>query len=298
MTVRQDNGAELIGAGSATADVELIMLAWEVLKELGFNGVELRLSHAGLIKALLASLGLSAEEQDKVLEQILDETGVAIARLQSERPDVSKVLTTWLGCKGESPGFLRNLKALYAQDSPELRAPLDNFIQIVELLEAMACNYQIDIASGRGFEYYTGVIFQFFIGEEKVGGGGRYDALIPLMGGENTPASGFALYLDSLMNLVKLESAPKTQRILVKAEPEVVKEGFNIASRLRNAGYVAEVHLGGKPPANLRWRLDVQAKAPLFVLTDLVKKERFVAKTETKVLTILRGKDADKDSIA
>jgi histidyl-tRNA synthetase len=65
-------GAELIGAGSAAADAELVALSMEILNRLGLKNVELRLSHAGLIKALLEKLGLSAEEQHRMLDRILD----------------------------------------------------------------------------------------------------------------------------------------------------------------------------------------------------------------------------------
>ena len=53
-------GAELIGGGGPLADVELILLASEVLRKLGFDAPEIRLSHAGLLRALLRELGLSS----------------------------------------------------------------------------------------------------------------------------------------------------------------------------------------------------------------------------------------------
>ncbi len=64
-------GAELVGAGSTAADVELVLMALEVLKKLGVDGVELRLSHAGLIRAILQKLGLGTEEQNRIFDQIL-----------------------------------------------------------------------------------------------------------------------------------------------------------------------------------------------------------------------------------
>jgi len=282
-------GAELIGVGSAIADVELIVLALEVLKKLGLKGIGLRLSHTGLIRALLAKLGLSPEEQTRLFDQILDGDVDALTRLKPGEPELERALALLLDLKGESSGFQKNLKTLLTQSLPELEPPLDDFINIVDLLEALGCHYQIDLASGRGFEYYTGVIFQLFMGEENIGGGGRYDALIPLMGGRDVPASGFALYLDRLMNLVKPETLvkPLAQRILIRVEPEAMREGFSMASCLREAGYVAELHLGGQESANLRWTLDVQSKAPLFVLTDQVKHRKFEAQTAGEVLTLL-----------
>jgi histidyl-tRNA synthetase len=277
-------GAELIGVGSPLADVELIMLALAVLKRLNIGGVEVRLSHAGVIRALLAKLGLSSGEQTMVFDRILD------GDVEAGRAELGEALSLWLNLKGESSGFLKNLKTLSPLGLPELEPGLDDFINIVDLLEALGCNYQIDIASGRGFEYYTGVIFQLFLGEEKIGGGGRYDALIPLMGGSDIPASGFALYLDRLMNLVAPEvlAKPPAPRILIRAESEATEQGFSIASCLRDAGYVAELYLGGQEPANLRWTLDVQAKAPLFILTDQTSERRFELKTADEVLKLLQ----------
>ena len=284
-------GAELIGVSSTVADVELIMLASEVMKRLGLKGIRLRLSHAGLIRVLLAALGLSGEEQAMVFDQILDGGVEALARLKSGRPRLGKALTPLLGLEGKSSGFLKNLKAILPQNLPELEPSLDDFINIADLLETLGCDYQIDIASGKGFEYYTGVMFQLFVGEVRVGGGGRYDALIPLMGGRDIPASGFALYLDHLMNLVKPETLarPQGQKILIKAEPEAMKEGFNIATSLREAGYVAEFSLGGQESADLEWTLEVRSKAPPLVLTDQAKREKFEAQTASEVLAIIGG---------
>jgi len=280
-------GAELIGAGSTVADVELVMLALDALKRLGLEGIEVRLSHAGLIRALLVALGLSGEEQAAVFDRILDGDVEALAGLKSGKPELGRALTPLLGLEGKSSGFIKNLKALLPQNLPEL----DNFINIVDLLEALGCQCQIDIASGKGFEYYTGVIFQLFIGEERVGGGGRYDALVPLMGGKDIPASGFALYLDHLMSLVKPETLARSQgqRILIRAEPEAIKEGFDIASCLREAGHVAEFNLGGREPTNMGWALEVRGKVPLFILTDRAKQKRFEAQSASEVLAIIGG---------
>jgi len=289
---RWQGGAELIGVSSSLADIELIILALEVLKKVGLGDIELKLFHVGLIRGLLLGLGLSPEEQAKVFDQILDGDVEALARIKPGKPELDEALSLLLGLKGKSSGFLKNFKGLFTQNLPELDSSLDNFISIVDLLEALGYNYQIDIASGRGFEYYTGMIFQLFMGKEKIGGGGRYDALIPLMGGRNVPASGFALYFDRLMNLLKpaTSAQPLAQRILIKPEPEAIKQGFDMANRLREAGYVAEFKLEAQEPANLRWMLEVRSKAPLFVLTDQVKHKRFEAQTIDEVLALLGGK--------
>jgi histidyl-tRNA synthetase len=280
-------GAELIGVSSPSADVELAMLVLEVLKKLRIDGVKLKLSHAGLIRALLARLGLSSEEQSQVFDRILDGDGKALAELKLRTPEL-ETLSALLGLKGKSSGFVKGLKALWASDLGGLQPSIDDLVSIAGLLEALGADYQIELASGRGFEYYTGVIFQIFQGKDKIGGGGRYDALVPLMGGRDTPASGIALYLDRLMEMVKPESLAETKvlRILVRAKPEAAEEGFSLVSRLHEAGYKAEFYLGAQDRADFGWRLDVQTKAPKFVLTNK-SKQKFEAQTISEVLKLL-----------
>ena len=292
-------GVELIGVDSSSADVELIVLALEVLKGLKFENVELRLSHAGLIKGLLAKLGIKPEEQANIFAQILDGDTDTLTKIKPEKPELARALRTLLNLNGKSSEFLKSLKPLVPPNLADLTPSLDNFISIVDLLEALGCQYHIDITSGRGFEYYTGVIFQLFLDGEEIGGGGRYNDLIPLMGNKDTPASGFALYLDRLMELVspELSTKPLTPKILVRAEAEVMKEGFSIAGCLRDAGYITELNLGSQELTDLRWTLDVKNEVPLFLLTDRVEHRKLELKTAAKVLAALGGASGDKDSV-
>jgi len=288
---RWQGGVELIGVSSPLADIELIAIALEVLTRVGIKDVELRLSHAGLIRSLLSKLGLSPQEQARIFDQILDGDTEALVRIKSEKPRLGKALTSLLDLRGKSSEILKNLKALFNHSLPELEPHIDNFINIADLLEAMGYRYRIDITSGRGFEYYTGIIFQLFLGEDKIGGGGRYDALIPLMGGGDIPASGFALYFDQLMDSVEPAALakPLAQRILIKAEPRTARQSFGIAGYLHQAGYIAELQLEGQQPANFRWILEVQSKAPVFVLTDQVQHQKFELSTADEVLMLLGG---------
>jgi histidyl-tRNA synthetase len=269
-------GAELIGTGSSMADIELIALSLETLQKMGLKDVELRLSHAGLIKALLEKLGLSVEEQHRMFDRILDGDAASLAKVGRDSPELETVLRPLLSLNGQSPDFLRNQKAIFIQSMPEIASPLDDFLRTVALLDDLGIKYRINIASGAGFEYYTGIIFQFFIGGEKVGGGGRYDALIPSMGGGDIPASGFALYLDRIMGLVKPEaiSISVPERVLVRSlSGDALKPAFDLADRLRGIGYIVEFDLDGKKSA-ARWTIDVQNKPSSFTLIDNVKSLR------------------------
>jgi len=285
-------GVELIGPDSTAADVELILLALQILKKLGIENIELKLSHAAIIRALLAKSGLNPEEQTKVFDQVLDGDEEVLAKIKSEKPEVSKVLTSLINLNGKSSDFLKNLSILFKRDFPEVEYYLDNFISIVELLESVGVDFQIDIASGRGFEYYTGSMFQLFTGGESIGGGGRYDALIPLMGGPDIPASGFALYLDQLMSLIKPRetSGLRAQKVLIKAESgmHTLKEAFDLAGYFHQVGYLAEVHLGGKETDDFQWLLEIKKKTPRFKLTEQTNQRKQEARTREEILQLLK----------
>ena len=285
-------GVELIGADSITADVELITLSLEVLKKLGLKNIELKLSHAGLIRALLTCFGLSPEEQGKVFDRILDGDVAVLSRLKAETPDLARLLTPLLDMKGNNAGFLRNLKTLFSSDLPDFIPELDNFIGVADLLTAMGVKYQIDIASGRGFEYYTGMIFQMFKGEIKLGGGGRYDALIPLMGGKNTPASGLALQMNTLMNAIEMPApaGPEINKILLvtnASQPDLVKSAYNAAGSLRKAGFIVSIQVDTEDKADFKWVIEISAAAPEFTVINRDNKRQISAQTIGEILKLL-----------
>ena len=262
-------GVELIGTSQPLADVELVLLASEVLGKLGLGPLEVRLSHAGLIKALIGELGLGAAEQTQIFDQVLEGNIKALGEIETEDIDLKRALALLLDVTGSSPGFLENVRALLGKALPRFEPSLRDLASIAELLGTMDCPYQIDIASGRGFEYYTGVMFQFYISKEQVGGGGRYDDLISLVGGPPIPASGFALYVDQLMDLVKLEERP-VSRILVQYQDGDVtglRSCFEVARSLREAGYLVALDQGQKAAGDYRWLLSVSGEGT-FRLTD------------------------------
>ena len=288
-------GVELIGADSISAEVELITLSIEILKKLGLENIELKLSHAGLIRALLTGFGLSPEEQGKVFDEILDGDVAVLSRLKAETPNLARLLTPLLDMKGENAGFLRNLKTLFGSTLPEFIPVLDNFMGVVDLLTAMGLKYKIDIASGRGFEYYTGMIFQLFEGDTKLGGGGRYNALIPLMGGENTPASGFALQMNTLMNSIEMPPSNVTgaNKVLITMssdKPNLVKSAYRVTKSLREAGFIVSIQVDNENKSDFEWIIEVNDKSSEFVILNHSNKRKQTAQTIGEVIKLLGGK--------
>jgi len=266
-------GAELIGGSKAEGDVELISLGLEAITKLGIEPVELRLAHAGLIKTFLEGLGLSGEKEADVLDQVFSGNLGVLSALKGGNPELAKNLQLLFGLKGNSPGFVENLRGALCLSLPALEPSLDELARIVNLLTGLGFNYQIDFTSGKGFEYYTGIIFGFYSSGRRLGGGGRYDELIPLVGGKDICASGFALYIDELMNL--LGEMPRQERVLIRAkDAEGLKPSLALARQLRDAGYIAEFDLGYRKTADFRWVVNMRGRDEIELLDQSGGKKR------------------------
>ena len=284
-------GAEFLGGAKFTADVEIILLAKEVMRKLGFADIELQLSHAGLIKTLIKELKLSSGEEAKVVSRILDGDWQALTEAKSINPELKRFLSQLLSLKGKSGGFLQNVKALSRQASPNLESSLDDFINIATLLDSLSCSYEIDITATRNFEYYTGVCFQLLANGEKIGGGGRYNDLVPLMSGRDMPACGFGLYVDPIMKLLPSEREEGDKfGILVKGKklnPEVIRACFTLAQSLRNAGHATELGFTAQKESSYRWIILVSGDKTPFVLTDCKQKQQRDVASVAEILRIL-----------
>jgi len=283
-------GVELIGGGGALADIELILLASEVVESLGIGGLEVGLSHAGLIKALIAELGLGAEEQAKIFDQVLEGNIKALGEVKTKDKELKKALKILLDIKGNSAGYLENISAMVGKSLAGLEPSLNDFIQIAKLLSSAGCKYHIDISSGRGFEYYTGAMFQFYVSGQKVGGGGRYDDLMSLVGGPHMPASGFALYVDRLMDLLKLK-AKTGNRILLnigKAKDEELDACLKLARSLRKSGYIVALELKGKSADDFRW-IVTPSREGLFKLVDRSTLKQIEVSSDSEIKKAVEG---------
>ena len=128
------------------------------------------------------------------------------------------------------------------------------------------------------------MIFQLYTGDERIGGGGRYDALIPSMGGGDVPACGFALYCDRLLKLLNpdLLKPPAPPAILARPQPgnnESIKAAYELAGILRDAGYIIEIDLGQQAPQDYRWVIEIKGKGALEVRDNIKSRKLDITKT-------------------
>lgn len=265
-------GVELIGGTEPEGDSELIMLALEILWKLDVRPVNVKLSHVGLVKTLLRELGMGDQEQAQMLGQMLAGDTSALSRIKGQSPEVEKFLQLLFGLQGKSPGFLANLKSILPEKFSSIKPCIDDLAQVAKLLDSIGQSYEIDFASGEGFEYYTGMVFRFYDSQQLLGKGGRYDELIPLVGGGDIPASGFALYTDRLMSVVR-EGKLSPGRMLLTGKPghiQEMKSTFEIAGLLREGDCIVEIDLGLRDGGDHRWivSLEKEGETILLSLTD------------------------------
>ncbi len=248
-------GAEFIGGSGPAADAEIVFMAGDILKALEIDGVEIQLSHAGLIKALLGQIEPDPSRQAELFDRILDGNTDGIRLENGAGSGLGKILDLIFNYSGRAQGFLKNVKAIALASLPALRQPLDDFIAVVDLLAPLNGGFTLNIASGRGFEYYTGTMVQFTSGGVRVGGGGRYDDLVSLTGGRRMPACGFALYLDRLAGLLKSPPISPDRRTVTvaagNASPALVAAGIGLCRSLHNRGYQAVFEVSGEGSAAL-----------------------------------------------
>jgi histidyl-tRNA synthetase len=232
--------AEIIGAGEPQADVELLAMADQLLKELGIaEGVTLQLNTLGdadsrdswrvaLIAYFESVRGELSEDSRERLDRnplrILDSKDPRDRVFVADAPKVDDFLT------------------------PQAR---DFFGAVTEGLDAAGVAWTRLPALVRGLDYYRHTAFEFVTdrlgAQGTVLGGGRYDGLIESLGGPHTPAVGWAAGIERLAMLVGEFADEGPDAVVVAENPEREIEAIAMVSDLRRAGVAAEVVATGSP---------------------------------------------------
>ena len=197
-------GAELIGAESAEADIEIIAIAVGSLSEIGVPHLSVDLTIPPLVPALMDAMSLSKEEYLALRGALDRKDAGAVREHGGEQADL---LCGLLDATGSAADALDVLSGLLLPEPPARE--LERLRVVVEGLEHTLPELEItvDPVENRGFEYHTGVGFTFFSRGERgdIGGGGRYIATLngAEAGNDNgEAATGFTLYVDNIMRVL------------------------------------------------------------------------------------------------
>jgi len=245
-------GFELFGSNRPETDVETLIISADLMDRLHFRDYIFKIGHVGILRGVLSQEGVSEETQGNVMG-LIDRGKQSMALKLLMELNVSKrgleVIKKLLQLKG------KNINKVLSDGEKALSnyemgyKALANLKDILSLLVASGINVPItvDLGFARGLEYYTGMIFEVYPPKMNIAinGGGRYDKLIELFGGEPTPAVGCAPGIDRIalamenQDLFPKKSAEK-KILIVPANDKLSAKAFAIASQLRKADFLVE----------------------------------------------------------
>ncbi len=249
---------ELFGSDKPEADTEILLLTNDLLVRLGLRNFHFKIGHMGILRGILVQEGLSEEQQNSIM-QLLDkkrwEEALVIARSAGVSQDCLTTLKKIFETKGKDAFGVLKRAEKGVQDYEKAVAAVENLWEILELMAESGVKLEVMIEAGfaRGLEYYTGMVFEPYVPEIEMAlsGGGRYDKLIELFGGESIPAVGVAQGIDRIVLAIKKQRA--TQKIagermvvVISIEKESRGKAMELSSILRNAGLAVEVEVMGR----------------------------------------------------
>ncbi len=225
---------DIIGTDSEIADAEVIAAMAEAFKVLEVGDVVVRINNRALIEKALEKIDVKKTDRIKFL-RILDK----MDKIGAEK--VSEALL--------EEGFSETVLKDYEQEVRTMDSEYEKRMQSL-LAGFGVSNVAFDPYLMRGLDYYTGIIFEFFLKSKtdfgSVGGGGRYDNLIGKLSGKSVPAVGGSIGLDRLFAALSEAGliAPQTaaEVIVFNLDEKLVPEYLNMTTNLRAAGIDAEFY--------------------------------------------------------
>lgn len=227
-------GFEVLGSDSPVADAELIILAWNFIHDLGLSPI-VQVNSIGNVEARAAYgeklVAHYRAHRLKLCEDCKRRLGRNPLRL--------------LDCKQDN---CREVRA----DAPQILDSLDeesknHFMRVLEYLDEVEVPYVLNPYLVRGLDYYNRTVFELMLEEEDersqsaLGGGGRYDGLVELVGGRPTPGVGFALGVERIITALKAKdiAPPKPEPPLVfvaQLGEQSKRRAMKLFEELRRAG--------------------------------------------------------------
>jgi histidyl-tRNA synthetase len=252
--------AEIIGAGEPQADVELLALADQLLKELGIEGTVLQLNTLGDPETRAAWRDALYEHFGAHRDALSEDSQARLERNPLRILD-SKAHQDWPIADSAPPidEFL----------TPEAA---DFFGRVTEGLDAADIAWERSPRLVRGLDYYRHTAFEFVTdrlgAQGTVIAGGRYDGLIEALGGPHTPAVGWAAGIERLAMMVGTPQSEKPAVVIVPLGPRAELRAQKILAGLRREGVAAEMAYRGNMKKRLGKANDSGAAYALIIGDD------------------------------
>lgn len=261
-------GLEVIGESDPALDAQIIFLSWQILEDLGI---------AHVFTLQLNSIG-TAEDRQNYMQALKD---FYFGKERSLCADCKKRLEKnpmrLLDCKEEDCQILAQIAPKMADYlSKESKEYHD---ELKEYLEEMGLEYQENPSLVRGLDYYTKTVFEFWDktdgSQNAIGGGGRYDGLIELMGGQPTPACGFAAGMERVIANMKREKVRVPRKddlhvFVAQLGGEAKKKSLPLINELRDNG-IKTMGALGKGAIKAQLRLADKFNVPYTVIIGITE---------------------------
>ncbi|NEO97728.1 MAG: histidine--tRNA ligase [Symploca sp. SIO2E9] len=256
-------GVEVIGSADARADAEVIAIATNILQNLGLLNLNLDLNSVGnpedrhhYRQALVDYLTPYKDELDQDSQERLNRNPMRILDSKDKRT---------IEIAQNAPSILDYL----GENSQR------HFQQVQQLLSDLGISYQLNPRLVRGLDYYTHTAFEIISddlgAQATVCGGGRYDGLVEELGGNKTPAVGWAIGLERLVLLLKQiwkQPTPVLDFYLVSRGELAEAQSIKLAYDLRQSGFSVELDLSGSAFGKQFKRADRSGAVACLVLGD------------------------------
>ncbi len=232
-------GVEMFGVKQPAADAEIILMATDFLKSVGLSDLEVEINSLGCPKC-------RAEFKEKLKAVIKPYLSDLCEDCQTR---FDKNPLRLLDCK------VPECQAIYAKEEIQEIIHSDflcdecreHYTELKSYLDNLGVKYSENKLLVRGLDYYTRTVFEIksnnLGSQNAVCGGGRYDGLVEQLGGEPTPAIGFAMGMERLISLLKEQKSEKLDGYIVSNS---TVEAFKLAQKLRTLGFNIEMDLANK----------------------------------------------------
>jgi histidyl-tRNA synthetase len=283
-------GAEALGSEDPAVDAESIALLAALLEQMDVREVRLRLSSLG-------SADARAEYRERLQEHLRANRESLSAEVRS-RIELNPLRAFDAEHEGTRQA-MRTAPRLLDHISPDDAA---HFAEVRALLDEASVAYEIDATLVRGLDYYTRTVFEFTsdaLGAQSgVGGGGRYDGLVELLGGKPTPGIGWAAGIERILLAGDGQhvAAGPLDLFLALDSQRSRRVAFGLLHDARTAGLHAQMELAGR---SLKGQLGhADALGARFVaivedgqtvLKDMQDSSQQTIATDTVVHAVLRG---------
>jgi histidyl-tRNA synthetase len=249
---------DTIGTTSNGADLETVLVIHDMMLALGFERFQIRVNNRLVLNGLLEEMGLAGQAVPvlRVLDKLPKIKRDATRQEMTEIPGVSGEQADRVLLMAESEGASTEVLERLQREFGGNAKAADGIVRLRELTTAATIagvpleRLKLDLSIARGLDYYTGTIYETFLGDlpgiGSVCSGGRYDNLAGLYTKQQLPGVGASLGLDRLLAAMEeLKLLPKVSTpasvFVVQFSPEHLGEYQKMARALRAEGIGVEV---------------------------------------------------------